>query len=218
MKNTMRKLAVGLLGVGLLAFGLAGKSFASYTDSIPGNNTAQITITITPNVDRSVTITTTNVNMDLGSLTLGALVSTQTVSPATVTVQGTISNTDLEISASISGGWAFDADSTTVETDNLATWVTLTNTNIVAAPVQDATHFKGTAAGAGNALIDGSFTRIGSDGASGAGRFEDGVTDTDHFAAGTFKRHMWTYFRLPNGTSTTNPQKVTFVLTVDQGL
>ena len=48
-------LSLGLLAVGLM--GLASKAHA-YTDALNSNNTAQITITITPNVDRSVTITT----------------------------------------------------------------------------------------------------------------------------------------------------------------
>ena len=218
MKNKIRKLAVGILGVGLLAMGWAGKAEAAYTDSIMTNNTAQITITITPSIDRSVTISTGNVNMDLGVLALGVGVTTQTVTPATVTVQGTITNTDLWLSANIAGGWAFDINSADQETDKLATWMTLTSTATTATPAQTGSAFNGTTAVAGSDLVDGSFTRIGSDAAAGAGRFEDGTTDTDHLAAGTFERHLWTYFRLPNGSSVTNAQKITFILTVDQGL
>ena len=122
--NAMKKLVAGVLGIGMLALGLTVKAEA-YADSIMADNTAQITITIRPNINRSVTITTDNVNMDLGLVDLtGVYVATQTVTPATVTISGTYGNTDLLLSANITGGWTFDASSNTIEQDKLATWVT----------------------------------------------------------------------------------------------
>ena len=219
-KNAMKKGLLGLLAMGVMA-GLVGKAQA-YTDAFPANNTAQITITITPNVDRSVTITTDTVGMlDLGNVSLGAYVSTQTVSPATVTVQGTIGNTDLLLSANITspGGspWSFDADSTTVESDAIASWLTLTSVSSVTVPSQSYEYFNGTAAGASSDLVDGSYTRIG-DGATLNGRFENAITNTNNLGTGTTQRHMWFFFRMPSATTNANPQKLTYILTVDQGL
>jgi hypothetical protein len=225
MKTMLKKLAVGIMGVGLLALGFAGKSFAMpYSDALNGNNTAEITISITPNVDRSVTISTAGVNMDLGAVDItGAFVSTKTEQPAVVTIGGTYGNTDLWLSANITtiGGtpWTLDSDSDTIEADHLATWATFTNTGAPAAPSQDATHFKGNAAGAGSDLVadQNRIIRVGADAASGAGAYEDGTTDTNNMALGQ-QRKLWTFFRMPSATTNTSPQRIRFVLTVDQGL
>ena len=219
--NTMKKLVAGVLGIGMLALGLVVKAQA-YTDSVMADNTAQITITIRPNVNRSVTITTDNVNMDLGLVDLtGAYVATQTVKPATVTIGGSFSNTDLLLSANISGGWSFDASSNTIEQDKLATWVTFSNTSIANAPAQDANYFNGTGESAGTALlaVDAAnypATRVGNDHTVQPGHFENGSDSMNEMNIGD-KRHMWMMFRMPSATTVTANQYITFVLTVDQG-
>jgi hypothetical protein len=221
-----RKLTAVVVGLGMLVMGMMVKrAHASYTDYLPANNTAQITVTIAPRVDRSVTISTDSPAgmLDMGMFDLGTNVSTQTVSPATVTVQGTIANTDLWLSAKIenTGGntpWQFDTDSATEESDYIATWVSLTGTDVTSKPTQGVNGcFNGTTPGATSDLVDGSIQRIGN-GAPLDGRFEDSVTSSNNFAAGTIRRHMWMYFRLPNGTSAADPEKITFILTVDAGL
>lgn len=222
MSKLVRRMSK-LVGVGMMAAGLmvgVARKAHAYSDALNSNNTAQITITITPNVDRSVTIDTGNVNMNLGAVSLGPLgsiVSTQTVSPATVTVQGTISNTDLLLSANIAGGWSFSADSTSVVTDSLATWVTLTGISTATAPTQDDVYFNGTTAGTASDLVSGTYVRVGTDSTTPHGSFENGV-DSNRLPGGTTKRHLWTFFRMPSETTTSADQKITFILTVDQGL
>ena len=219
-----KKLIAVAVGIGMMALGMMVRNaHASYTDYLPGNNTAQITVTITPKIDRSVTITTSSPAgmLDLGALDLGPSVSTQTVYPATVTVNGSIANTDLWLSANITSDgptpWQFDADATAAETDYIAAWVNLTDTNVATPPSKDANHFKGNAAGAASDLVDGTIQRVGH-GAPFNGRFEDNTTASNNFAAGTTKRHMWMYFRMPSGTSTPDAQRITFILTVDAGI
>ena len=229
MKSIIKKLSKGIIGIGALALGLAGLTVTkaqAYTDTIASNNTAQITITITPNVDRSVTITTDNVNMDLGNVTLtGGFVSTQTVSPATVTVGGTIGNTDLLLSANITGGWTFDADSSTIDTDALATWVSFTSISSATAPSQNGEYFSGVNGTEANSAILASATnvfapvRVGTNFATLPGLFENNVTSMNRLDPTVQnKRHMWMFFRMPGQTSTASSQQVTFVLTVDTGI
>lgn len=220
-RTASRIVTLGLLALSLLS--LANKAHA-YTDALNSNNTAQITITITPNVDRSVTITTDNVNMDMGNVNLtGGFVSTQTVSPATVTVGGTYGNTDLLLSANINGGWNFDASSDTLETDKLATWVSFTSISSATVPSQDGEYFRGVDGTEPDSALLASNTnafaamRVGTNAATLPGKFENNLTSVNGMAVNT-KRHMWMFFRMPSDTSTTASQRVTFVLTVDQGI
>src|SRR5438270_8712445 len=97
---------------------LAGSLFCFDTTALPASPTrrssALIVIRISPNVDRGVTISSGDVNTNLGFVTLGS--STQTVNPATVTTTGTRINTDLDMSGSISGGWSFSNQQTLTST------------------------------------------------------------------------------------------------------
>ena len=227
--NAIKKTVAGLFGIGMLALGLmtmgAVKAYA-YTDAISANNTAQITITIRPNVDRSVTITTDNVVMDLGFVTLtGSYVSTQTVSPSTVTIGGSIGNTDLLLSANIAGGWTFDADSSTLNTDALATWVSFTGISSVTAPSQNSEYFFGVNGAESNSALlataSNSYaaTRVGTNFATLPGLFENSVTSMNRLDPSVQnKRHMWMNFRMPDQTTTSANQFVTFILTVDSGI
>ena len=213
-------LSLGLLAVGLM--GLASKAHA-YTDALNSNNTAQITITITPNVDRSVTITTDNVHMDMGNVNLtGSFVSTQTVRPSTVTIGGTMGNTDLLLSGNITGGWNFDASSSTLEQNKLATWVSFTSISTAVAPAQNTEYFRGEDGTGSSALLasdtaDFAATRVGTDAATLPGRFENDLTSMNGLAVST-QRHMWMFFRMPSATTITDAQRVTFILTVDSGI
>ena len=226
MNSKMKQLLSAVLTVGLLALGTMVGKVHAYSDALNTNNTAQITITIRPNVDRSVTITTDNVNMDLGNVDLtGSYVSTQTVSPATVTIGGTFGNTDLLLSANISGGWNFDADSSTLDTDNLATWVSFTSISSATAPSQAGEYFAGVDGTEANSAIlsSGSATfaplRVGTNFATLPGKFENNITTMNRLDPTTQnKRHMWMAFRMPSQTTTTSNQLITFILTVDSGI
>ena len=222
MKSTMRKIVGSLTTIGMLAFGLviSGSVKAhAYTDALNSNNTAQITITIRPNVDRAVTITTDTVNTDLGYVNItGSYVSTQTVSPSTVTIGGTFGNTDLLLSANIASpgtAWSFDASSAGLSTDSLATWVTFTDISTVTAPSQSSVYF------ADNSLLNSgsqtyAATRVGDSSATSFGAFENGFNSNNMNV--NDRRHMWMFFRMPSDSSTTADQRITFVLTVDSGL
>ena len=226
--NAVKKIVASLTGIGMLALGLmvAGRGTAqAYSDAVTADNTAQITITIRPNVNRSVTITTDTVGMlDMGNVSVtGGFVSTQTVSPATVTVGGTFGNTDLLLSGNIVGGWNFDNSSSSLETDNLATWVSFTSISSATAPSQNSEYFNGNTQGTNSDLLAGGSAspnvaaiRIGAGGTTG-GEFENDFTNMNNMVVNS-QRHMWTFFRMPSGTSTTDDQKVTLVLTVESGL
>jgi hypothetical protein len=223
MQNAVKAaMTVGMLTLGI--FAVNANKASAYTDALNANNTAQITITIRPNVDRSVTISTANVNLDLGSVDLtGGYVSTATVRPSTVTIGGTFGNTDLLLSANINGGWNFDSSSNTLETDKLATWVAFTSISSATAPSQDNEYFFGvTGAEANSGLIASNTntypaTRVGTNAATLPGLFESNFTSMNGLAVNT-QRHMWFNFRMPSDTSTTNDQRITFILTVDSGI
>ena len=161
--------------------------------------TDSLTVTIRPNAYYAVDITTNGLaNLDLGTVDLSAV--TQTIRPATVTVQSTFATTDLTLTGAISASqnaWSFDADSSTVETDSLAAWAVFTNTAESSAPAQTAGYFNGTTAGASNDLIDGSAQQVG-DGSTGV--FEVGSYDTDSMAPSA-QKHLWFYFRMPSAST-----------------
>src|SRR3990167_6428613 len=102
MRTHMKKL-VGLASGLALALGMLVMNAAPvHADFDVSNDSAAMVIRIRLNVDRSVTISTGDVGMDLGFMTMGA--STWTIHPATVTVGGNITNTELSLAAQITGG------------------------------------------------------------------------------------------------------------------
>ena len=137
MRTHMKKL-VGLASGLFLALGvLVMNSAPVHADYDISNDSAAMVVRIRLNVDRSVTISTGNVNLDLGYVSPAA--STGTVYPATVTVSGNISNTELSLSALISGGWVFNNFQTYESTgeNQLNTWVQFTSISTGLAPAQD---------------------------------------------------------------------------------
>src|SRR3989344_9088367 len=88
MRTHMKKLA-GLAGGIFLALGvLVMNSTPVHADFDVSNDSAAMVIRIRLNVDRSVTISTGDVGMDLGYVGMGN--STWTIHPATVTIGGNI--------------------------------------------------------------------------------------------------------------------------------
>ena len=219
MHKHMKKL-LGLAGVLFLAMGLVKPAHAVYVgDVISSNNAAGMVVRITPNADRGVQISTGSLNLDLGTVDLG--VSTQTIMPATVTIQGNMSGCELELSASITGGWVFQnfQSRSSTGTNQLNVWASFTSISTTTIPTTpDDEYFRvGTSSGAKLVALGPTFpaTAIGVIGGSGFGRFEtnEPAADMDDMIAG-FVRHLWTYFTLPPTTSITGQQSINFVLAV----
>ena len=219
MRTHMKKLA-GLAGSLLLA--LVMNSAPVHADFDTSNDSAAMVVHIRLNVDRAVTISTGNVNLDLGYVSPGA--STATIYPATVTIGGNINNTELSLSASITGGWVFSNTQTfeSTGTNQLNAWAQFTSVSTGLAPTQSNEYFRvGTTSGTKILSTGNSFAGVpvGIAGASGIGRFENnegGSGDMDGMSPGSV-RHMFTYFTLPPTTDITTDQDIQFTLTVRAG-
>src|SRR5689334_19580721 len=107
------------------------------------NTSDSLTVTIAPNAFYAVDIDTANVVLNLGAVDLG--VSTQTVSPSTVTVYSTFATTDLKLQGAIGPTWTFDDVTTSSESNKLAAWATFTSVARSSVPTQTADYFSGTA-------------------------------------------------------------------------
>src|SRR5688572_69595 len=109
----MKRLSKAALALGF-ALGL-------YVNNASAADNDSLTVTITPNAFYAVDIDTAGIVMNLGSVALSA--STQTVMPATVTIQSTYATTDLTLIGAITapGGtaWTFDASSATVNPNEI---------------------------------------------------------------------------------------------------
>jgi len=228
MKTHMKRL-VGLASGWILALGLLVMNAAPvHADYDTSNDSAAIVIRIRPNVDRSVTISTGNVGMDLGYVGMNG--STWTINPATVTVGGSIGNTELNISADITGGWVFNNfqtyESTAGSENQLNAWVQFTGVSTGIAPAQGDEYFR-TGASTGTKITSLTHiylgTPVGLAGSSGIGRFENfagsaGPTDADMDSMNpTSVRHMFAYFKLPPVTTVSTDQDIHYTLTVRQG-
>ena len=179
--------------------------------------TDQLVITITPNAFYSVQITTVDAALDLGTVALG--VSTQTVIPATVTIQSTYATTDLRLQGAITSGgtpWTFDDNTTSTEANKLASWATFTSTSRSSAPVQGGDYFEGTQDVANSDVISTANNYVGTSVVTGADRYENessfDLVDMDALVP-TTQSHLWFRFRLPSATSTNNAQNITITLT-----
>jgi len=212
---------ISLLTAGMLALaGLVSTADRLEAVAVSSNNAAAMIVRISPNVDRGVEISTGDVHLDMGSVELGA--STQTVKPATVTIQGTISNTELSLSGSITGGWSYDNNQTLTSTGTnlLNVWASFTSISTNNAPSQGDEYFRvGTSSGAKLISQTGVYgiTEIGHAG-TGFGLFEtngDGA-DMDSMNPGD-QKHLWVYFNLPPTTSISAPMFVNFVLSSRAG-
>ena len=216
------KQLTGLLAGLLVTFLFAGRAWA---DSDPSNDADSITVRITPNVDFGVDIDSAALQsggtIDLGIVNLFA--STQTVTPATVTIRGNITSSgggtgqELDVSGAIASqgagaSWTFDltpsTHGTSGELDALATYILFSDTALSTSPNGDefsvaAAEFTGTTLRAG-----------GAGGVSGT-KFEKtgaGVTDMDDMSP-LEERHLWMLFRLPDQTTSGDSQDVTITLT-----
>ena len=192
-----------------LVLGASVVSHAAVSDSL--------TVTIRPNAFYAVDIDTTNVVLDLGTVDLG--LSTQTVSPSTVTIQSTYATTDLRLQGAIGSAgtpWTFDADTSDQDDNQLAAWATFTDVSVTAAPTQGGGYFAGTTPNVSNSgVISATSRRVGDDGAvlnlfEATG--EAGVKSMNNLAVND-ESHLWLNFRMPSASDTNDPQNVTITLT-----
>jgi hypothetical protein len=185
-----------------------------------------LTVTITPNAFYAVDIDTASVVLDLGSMALSA--STQTVQPATVTIQSTYAQTDLTLIGNITapGGtpWTFDASSASVNPNELAAWATFTTVSRSSAPIQESGYFSGTAPNVDDSdLISGTARYVGTNGSIDnlfeAGAADFAFKDMDALAPDPdplAKSHLWLYFRMPSASSSSVAQNISVTLTAVQ--
>ena len=110
-------------------------------DANSADDSDSLTVTVSPDVNYSLDITTTDAHMALGALALGQ--STQTVRPATVTFSGSVlTGHELNLSAVITSPgtpWGFDATpstgaNTSAEADKLAMYALFSSTMLATAP------------------------------------------------------------------------------------
>lgn len=208
MKRVMKLMIALVFGLGLVK-------------SVQAATSDSLTVTIQPNVFYDVSIATTDADLNLGQVALGA--STQTVSPATVTINSTYLNTDLTLAGVINNtgaglDWQFDADTTSQESDFLAAWATFTSTTLASAPAQGGDVFEGTTPGAGSDVITTTARYVGTSATHGADIFELESTadaiDMDGLAKND-QAHLWLYFRMPSASTDGDPQAVSIILTAD---
>ena len=206
MKKIVSVVAVGMLAVGMMFVREVR------ADSNTSNDTAQIMVTISPYTDRGVAISSGEVTLNLGAVELNKVA--QVVKPATVTIQGSLTNTDLNLSADITGGWMFEDTATSSATDHLKAWVCFTATTVDSMPSKDETNsiFDNT-----NDLVSTDASSYGAARVGGSNRFEDLSTDMNGMVPGD-KRHMWLYFATPDVTTVSTDQLIRFNLTAIDGL
>lgn len=187
---------------------------------------AALTITIRPNAYYAVSIDTTQVVMDLGTVNLGG--STQTVRPATVTIQSTYASTDLKLQGSVTSSttpWTFDDNTASSDTNKIAAWATFTSVARSSAPAQTGDYFSGTMPGAsgsdvldsGNRYVGSSATDLTTDLFENNSGFDSRDMDgllPDPYASG--KSHLWLYFRMPSAASANDAQNITITITATQ--
>ena len=181
-----------------------------------------LTVTIQPNAFYSLLIDTDTGGLNLGQVNLSA--STQTVLPATVTINSTFATTDIRLDGVIASAgtpWTFDDDTTSIEGEKLATWATFSAVTHTTAPAQGGEYFAGTTPGdAASDVVDTTNQYVGTGG---------GSTDKYEVTAGTHliqmdgqaisaESHLWLFFRMPSSSITSDPQLITITLTAVQPL
>ena len=185
----------------------------AWAAAVPSNDQDSITITITPNVDRGVEIDSTTVSVDLGAVALGD--TAQTVRPATVTILGTLTNQELQVTGTITPDWSFDTtptvDTFSNELDALAFYLLFSDTSLSQAPT-------GADFSADHGAFTGASLRAGGDVGNGTTFEKTGAGAKDMDARNpTDTSHLWFFLRLPQTTSTGNAQSVQITLTAVQG-
>ena len=192
--------------IGLMTLTLTQNAHAAAN---PLNDRDSITISVTPNVDRGVSIDSAAVTLDLGVVSLTQ--SAQTISPATVTILGTLAGQELDVTGTITAPWIFDVtpsiDTASTEQDALAFYLLFSDTTLSGAPtagefVADNGAFTGTTLRAGGDVGNGTtFEKTGG-----------GVFDMDTLVP-TETQHLWFFLRMPGTTTSSTQKQVQITLT-----
>ena len=216
-----KRLVAGLiaLGLGLLV------GAPAWADANGADDQDSLTITITPNVNYSIDLTTGTNHLALGAVDLSQ--STFTVIPATVTFGGTVlSGHECNLSAQITSlgtAWGFDTTPSTTtlnaELDKLAMYALFSSTGLASAPNGDSFVNDSGALSEGSGDSTYPATRAGGIGAGV--KFEKtgtGVKQMDSIAVGSGGTnselaHLWFYLRLPSSSTSGSQQNVQVTLT-----
>ena len=200
-----------------MVMGLMGAAQAATVD--------QLTITLTPNVNANVAITTTTVRwqnvgvgeiagLDLGTLDLGA--TAYMIQPATFTMTGSFAAMEVEAQAVgyTMGAWSFDADGTANE-DALQVYSLMSAATEPDAPALT-DYDNGSADNVGDQIIASArrYGRSGSDDGGNDNAFQKAAysSASENLANGE-QRHMWLRADLPPSTSDTGARAFAVMLT-----
>lgn len=214
--NKMKKLSVALavtMGLGLFA----AKAWAI--------NPTQFTVTITPNISMDVAVSTASVDWNSGAtdtldLTLAMDTTDYMVSPATVTLTTTFSNTELNINGVDNmPDWSFSTDGTH-GANVLAVNALLGSTSDTSAPAtSDYTYGIGAT---GDQIVTtaqsgGSARRYGlsgsDDGANNSAYQNSGYSSASENLNNGDSRHLWLKLMTPTTTGSSNTQSFSVVIT-----
>jgi hypothetical protein len=158
-----------------------------------------LTITITPSAGYDVDVDTTGVTLAFPGATTNT--DYNVVLPATVTINSSLATTELQMDATMGGGWSLG---TSNALDTLQAWALFTSTTVSTIPAKSGDNFDDT-----NDRIASGSQQVGDNVA-----FEDGSFNTDDMPAGT-KAHMWFRFHTP-ATTTNASAKTLFILLTAQ--
>ena len=206
-----------MLMAAVVLMGLCGKAQAGSVD--------QLTITLTPNVNANVAVTTTTVlwqnqgvgtiaGLDLGTLDLGATV--YMLQPATFTMTGSYASMEVSVKAQgyTMGTWSFDADGTAAD-DQLQVYALMSATSQHDAPALG-DYDDGSADNTGDQIVasDRRYGQAGADDAGNDSIYQKASYDSASENMGNgVQRHMWLRTDLPPATSDTSAKSFAVVLT-----
>ena len=219
MKTRKRLMSLGL------ALGLACVTQKGWAT---GANTDSVTVTISPNANWLVLVST---GAPAGGLSLGqvdALVSTFTVNPTTVTVYSSYATTGLQIEGLLSGGMTLETNSSQLatHTDKLAAWAVFSDTGMSGQPTASlatlpSTNFQGTQAGSSSStLLTNAFVNVGGSGANKyytlpkATANNKSMTSLPNYAmdTGASASHLWLALEMSPVATATGQQTLTVVV------
>ncbi len=189
MKNMKKWLTVMTLAI---MVGAVGQLRAAVSDGL--------TITIQPNAGYAVDIDTTGVTLTFSGQALN--MPAYVVLPATVTIESTLATTDLQLDASLSGGWSL-TNSTGIA-DGLQAWVVFTSTTVSSCPAKSGQNFDDTD----------DRLQTSRDVGDAGNYYEDGSFEADSQAKNQ-ESHMWIRFHTPPSTSDNTDKVLSLTLTAE---
>jgi len=196
-----RTLVKGTLLAAIAAMTMAAPLMADTDNS---NNSAYLTITVSPNVDIGVIMDTQSVTLDSFSLAPGA--TDFSLAPGTATIAGNIQPQELDVLGTKLDTWTLDTDEAAGA--NSLQLYSLFSVGRTTHPIES--EFAGT-----TNLVIGAGARAGGTGGAGV-NYENAVmsgnVDMDNLNIGD-ARQIWFRMDAPPLTSTADPQKFKVTLT-----